>query len=105
MDNTDPDSTNIGIEAAMSTMSKAIQAAVDNCPMTKGRQFRDVKFLIASVGMAGYGRPSMAPDIDKAISKLLGLTLGTNLKIMPDIDLLPNSYMGHGQRDLKNIVV
>lgn len=53
--------------------------------------------------MAGYGRPSLSPAIDKALSELLGLSFGVNLKVMPDIDLLPVSLIGHNH--LKDIVV
>jgi N-acetylmuramic acid 6-phosphate etherase len=98
--------TNIGIDAAISTMSKAIQEAVNNCRTTKGRQFQAIKFSAAWVGMAGYGRPTLSSTIDNSLSELLGLSLGSlgsELKITTDIDLLPSSVSG--QKDLEHVIV
>lgn len=73
----------------MSSISKAIQAAVDDCEATKGRQFQSINLSAAWVGMAGYERASLAPLIDTALSKLLRLPIGERLKVTTDIDLLP----------------
>jgi N-acetylmuramic acid 6-phosphate etherase len=98
-------STNIGIDTAISTISMAIQEAVDNCPSTKGRESRAVKFTAAWVGMAGYDRPSLSSTIDSAISKLLDLPLGpgSRLKITTDIDLLPTTLTA--DKELRNAIV
>ncbi|RWA06809.1 hypothetical protein EKO27_g8285 [Xylaria grammica] len=95
--------TNIGIGTVLSTISEAIQEAMDNCKYTKGRRIQTIKLSSAWVGMAGYDRPSLSPTVDKALSELLGLTLGAGLKITTDIDLLPISVVG--QTDLDSMVV
>ncbi|KAB5545816.1 putative glucokinase regulator family protein [Coniochaeta sp. 2T2.1] len=89
--------TNTGIGRMISTISEAIQQAVDNCNTTRGRHFRAVKLTAAWVGMAGYGRPSLSSAIDNALRTLLP---GPSLKITTDIDLLPLS-IGTGD----NVVV
>jgi N-acetylmuramic acid 6-phosphate etherase len=100
---TDDPRTNAGVDGAMATMSLAIQEAVDNCPATKGSRFQDVSLSAAWVGMAGYGRPSLTSAIGQALSKLLRLPAGSDLKITTDIDLLPASVSG--DRDLDDVVV
>ena len=95
--------TNVGIDGAISAISMAIQGAVDNCSVTKGRHFQTVKLSAAWVGMAGYGRPSLSSAIDSALSKLLSLPLGSKLKITTDIDLLPVAVCG--KKDLDHVVV
>lgn len=84
-------------------MSKAIREAADNCKATQGRQFQAIKFSAAWVGMAGYGRPTLSSTMDNPLSELLGLSLGSKLKITTDIDLLPSSVSAH--KDLEHVVV
>ncbi|KAI1175643.1 putative glucokinase regulator family protein [Nemania sp. FL0916] len=95
--------TNIGINAAISTISNAIREALDNCKYTKECQIHDIKLSAAWIGMAGYGRPSLSPEIDSSISRLLGLSLGPKLRITADIDLLPMAMAG--QADIEFVVV
>lgn len=87
----------------MSTVSKAIQEAVNNCKATAGRQMEAVKLSAAWVGMAGYDRQSLSSKVDSSLSKLLGLHVGKNLKVTNDIDLLPISAVC--QSDLDSLVV
>ncbi|KAI0964792.1 hypothetical protein F4678DRAFT_468202 [Xylaria arbuscula] len=77
--------TTIGTGAAISIISKAVQEVVDNCKATKG--------------------PSLSPTIDRALSELLGLQLGTKLKITTDIDLLPICMTGQAELDSVIVVV
>ncbi len=95
--------TNIATSAAISTISKAIQEAMDNSESTEGRQIQAIKLSAAWIGIAGYGRPSLSPAIDNSLSELLGLPLGPKLKITTDIDLLPTC--AKGQTDLDWIIV
>jgi N-acetylmuramic acid 6-phosphate etherase len=95
--------TNFGIDAAISTISKAVQDALDNCKPTKGRQFGSVKFSAVWVGMAGYGRPSLSRAINNALSELFNLRVGTKLRITIDIDILPSSLTS--QADVDSIIV
>lgn len=95
--------TNVGIEAAMSTVSKAAQEAVDNCKATAGRQMQAVKLSAAWIGMAGYDRQSLSSKVDESLSKLFGLPIGKGLKVTNDIDLLP--ILAAGQTDIGSLVV
>ncbi|KAJ8133198.1 hypothetical protein O1611_g428 [Lasiodiplodia mahajangana] len=95
--------TNIGIDAAMSTILKAAQDAVDNCKTTKGHQVHSIKLSAAWIGMAGYGRQPLSSSIDKSLSQLLRLPLGPTLRVSTDIDLLPISLASQAQ--LESVVV
>lgn len=89
----------------MATLSQAIQDAVDNCTTTKGRQFQDIRFSAAWVGMAGYGRPSLTPSIDRSLSDLISLPLETKLRITTDIDILPTAVQAKTEVDNAIVVV
>ncbi|OAA53599.1 glucokinase regulator family [Niveomyces insectorum RCEF 264] len=78
----------IGITAAISTISSAINAAVSRHAETNSDTVADVPIASAWVGLAGYDRPSLAPQIDAAVAQLLGLPLGPRLTMSTDIDLL-----------------
>ncbi|KAF2971636.1 hypothetical protein GQX73_g2034 [Xylaria multiplex] len=97
--------TNVDIGTAISTISNAIQEAVDSCKATKGCRIQAIKLSSAWVGMAGYDRPSLSPIIDSSISEFLGLPLGTKLKITTDIDLLPVSMISQAEVDSVIVVV
>lgn len=87
----------------MATVAQAVQDAVDSCATTKGRQLQDIKVSAAWVGMAGYGRPSITPAIDRSLSSLISLPGGTKLRVTTDIDLLPTSVQA--QTDVDNAIV
>ncbi|GAP89460.2 putative N-acetylmuramic acid 6-phosphate etherase [Rosellinia necatrix] len=95
--------TNISVDTAISTISDAIQGAVDNCKITRGRRMQSVKLSAAWIGMAGYGRLSPSTEIHSALSQILGLPLGAKLKVTTDIDLLPTSMAD--QPNLDSVVV
>ncbi|TGJ83777.1 hypothetical protein E0Z10_g4983 [Xylaria hypoxylon] len=97
--------TNIDIGTVISTISKAIQEAVDNCKTTKGRRMQTIKLSSAWVGLAGYDRPLLAPTIDSSVSELLGIPLGTKLKITTDIGLLPMPMASQTELDYVIVVV
>ncbi|KAI0812890.1 putative glucokinase regulator family protein [Xylaria sp. FL0064] len=95
--------TNVGTDAAISTICRAIQEAMGNCKLTERLQMRDIKLSAAWIGIAGYGRPSLTPTIDSSLSEMLGLHVGTGLKITTDIDLLP--ICATGQPGLRSVIV
>ncbi|KAI8634659.1 putative glucokinase regulator family protein [Xylariaceae sp. FL1651] len=95
--------TNIDINAAISTISQAIQEAVDDCKSTKGRHMDAIKWSTAWVGMAGYDRPLLSSTIENAIAKLLKLPLFSKLKVTADIDLLAVALTDH--TNLESVVV
>ncbi|KAI0453796.1 putative glucokinase regulator family protein [Xylaria acuta] len=95
--------TDIDINNVITTISKAIQGAVDNCKTAAGRQMQATKLSAAWVGMAGYDRPLLSPKINDSLSELLGIPVGTKLKITNDIDLLPASMAN--QIDLDSVIV
>ncbi|KAI0399129.1 putative glucokinase regulator family protein [Xylaria palmicola] len=95
--------TTIGPQAAISTISEAIQEAVDSCKATKGRRIQDIKLAGAWVGMAGYDRASLSPMINRGVSGLLRIPLGRNLKVTTDVDLLLSSICSH--EGLNSVVV
>ncbi|OIW27043.1 putative glucokinase regulator family protein [Coniochaeta ligniaria NRRL 30616] len=97
--------TNVGIDAAICTISNAIQDAVDNCKITKGRRLKAFKLSAAWVGMAGYDRPSLSSAIYSALSELLRLPLGAKLKVTTDIDLLPTCVSSGNELDHIVVVV
>ncbi|KAI0867378.1 putative glucokinase regulator family protein [Hypoxylon argillaceum] len=95
--------TNIGINAAISTISRAVQEAVKNCKTTEGQPMQAVKPSAAWIGMAGYGRKSLSSAVNSSLSQLLGLPISPKLKVTADIDLLPTSLAG--RIDLESVVV
>ncbi|KAI1811339.1 putative glucokinase regulator family protein [Poronia punctata] len=97
--------TNIGIDAAIATISKAIQEAINNCKSTHGQQVGTLNFSAAWVGMAGYGRPSLTSAIDSALSDLINLPAGTKPRITTDIDILPASVTNQEEIDSAVVVV
>ncbi|KAI0425441.1 putative glucokinase regulator family protein [Xylaria sp. FL1042] len=97
--------TNIGAGAAISTISRAIQDAVGNCELTQGLQMRDINLSAAWIGIAGYGRPSLSPAINSSLSEVLGLQLGTKLKITTDIDLLLTCMTSQSELNLDSVIV
>lgn len=84
----EPRST-IGLDAALETISKAVQAALDSHQDTKDQPFQTLSFSHVWVGMAGYDRASLKPLIDTALSGLFRLPLGERLTVSSDIDILP----------------
>jgi N-acetylmuramic acid 6-phosphate etherase len=62
-----------------------------------------IKLSTAWIGIAGYGRPSLSPMIDNSLSELLSLSLGAELKITTDIDILPTAATS--ETDLDSVVV
>lgn len=76
----------IGLEATVHVICTAIQSA-----LSQDGSHTDLSSITLSsawIGVAGYDRPLLAPQINGAISRLLGLPLGPRLRITADIDLL-----------------
>lgn len=80
--------TSVGVDAAISSISLAIQRAVDLCPGIKGISFRSITFASVRIGLAGYDRASITRHVDSSLSELLGFPVGPQLKVTNDIDLL-----------------
>ncbi|KAJ2993880.1 hypothetical protein NUW58_g1709 [Xylaria curta] len=95
--------TSVGLNSAVSTISIAIQGAVDNWKTITGCQMNTIKPSVAWVGMAGYGRPSVSSMIDDSLSELLSISLGPKLKITTDTDLLISSMAN--QTSLDHVIV
>lgn len=100
-----PRSSSVGLDAAIESISQAIQEATDNCEATRGRRFQTVTFSAAWVGIAGYDRPALASRLDAALSGLLRLPLGRGLKVTADIDLLPTAVAANQGLDSVVVVV
>lgn len=62
-------------------------------------------FTSAWVGIAGYDRPSLQAQIDKALCALLRLPLGSGLVVTTDIDLLPSAIASNPDIDSAIVLV
>ncbi|KAK2590568.1 hypothetical protein QQS21_011750 [Conoideocrella luteorostrata] len=83
--------SSVGLDAAVTAISEAIQEATDNCPVTRGRKFPSITFEAAWVGIAGNDRPALATSIHNAVSELVKLPPGKKPKVTTDVDLLSAS--------------
>lgn len=72
----------------MSSISLAVQRAVDSCKGIQEKPFQSVQFRKIWIGLAGYDRPNIAGKVNSFLSKLFGLPMGEQLKISTDLDLL-----------------
>ncbi|KAJ8123714.1 hypothetical protein ONZ43_g399 [Nemania bipapillata] len=61
--------TNVSVDAAVSTISKAIQEAAKNCKTTEGREMQNIKLSAAWIGMAGY---ACRTDLESAVVVVAG---------------------------------
>ncbi|KAG4437484.1 hypothetical protein IFR05_007039 [Cadophora sp. M221] len=84
--------SNVGLDAAISSISLAIQRAVDSCSATKGQPFKSIPFRKVWIGLAGYDRPNIANLINPLLAKFFHPDVGIQLKISNDIDLLANAF-------------
>lgn len=86
----------IGLDATVAVISSAVHAALASHEETASQTHIIASLPVASawVGIAGYDRPSLAPAIDEAIVRLLGIPLGSRLRITADIDLLSVNATG-----------
>ncbi|CAK7231710.1 hypothetical protein SBRCBS47491_008023 [Sporothrix bragantina] len=78
----------IGIDATIAVITSAINNALSTHENTASQTISNLEIVKAWVGVAGYDRPSLASAINKAVSDLLGLDVGEQLRITADIDLL-----------------
>ncbi|EFY99778.1 N-acetylmuramic acid-6-phosphate etherase and BadF/BadG/BcrA/BcrD ATPase domain protein [Metarhizium robertsii] len=95
--------SSIGLDAAMASMSQAIQEAVDDCPVTKGRKFGHMTFQSVWIGIAGYERPALAQSLGDAVCGLVKTPPGTRPRITADTDLLSASMSV--QQDIDSVIV
>ncbi|KFG87326.1 putative glucokinase regulator family protein [Metarhizium anisopliae] len=95
--------SSIGLDAAMASMSQAIQEAADDCPVTKGRKFGHMTFQSVWIGIAGYERPALAQSLGDAVCGLVKTPPGTRPRITADTDLLSASMSV--QQDIDCVIV
>ncbi|KAK9441497.1 N-acetylmuramic acid 6-phosphate etherase [Metarhizium brunneum] len=95
--------SSIGLDAAMASMSQAIQEAADDCPVTKGRKFGQMTFQSVWIGIAGYERPALAQSLGDAVCGLVKTPPGTRPRITADTDLLSASMSV--KRDIDSVIV
>lgn len=94
----------IGPDIALSTISKAVQNALDNHPDTHGQPFQSISFSRVWIGMAGYDRGSLKILINTALSELFTLPLSEDgLTVTTDIDILPATVSS--KLDIKSVIV
>jgi len=89
----------------MTTISLAIQRAVDSCLGTQKRPFQTIRFRKVWIGLAGYDRPSVIAQVDPLISTLLNLQLGKELRVSTDIELLVSTIANKDQLDSVVVLV
>jgi N-acetylmuramic acid 6-phosphate etherase len=95
--------TSIGIESAISSISLAVQRAVDSCVAIKGRQFQSIPFKDVWIALAGYDRPKIAEKVDLALAALFKRSINNGLRISTDIELLVTPSAA--KRNFDSIVV
>ncbi|KAH9224995.1 putative glucokinase regulator family protein [Leptodontidium sp. 2 PMI_412] len=96
--------SNVGLDAALSSISLAIQRAVDSYSATKGQPFKSIPFRKVWIGLAGYDRPNIASRINPLLAKLFHPEVGSQLKISNDIDLIANNF-GNNNVDSVTVLV
>ena len=95
--------SNVGLEAAVSSISLAIQRAVDSCSEISGVPFGLVPFQSIWIGLAGYDRPNIMNRINPLIFSLFHSDSRSKLKITNDIELLANTVAN--QNSIDSVVV
>lgn len=79
----------VGLDTAVTTISEALQNAIDSCNELKGRRFQSLKFRRVWIAMAGYDRPSLSKAVDEKLMDMFKMRVGHDLRVSTDIDLLP----------------
>lgn len=98
-------SSSNGIDAAIASIASAVQAAVDDCELTKGRSFESIRFADAWIGIAGYDRPSLVTATSKAINDMFRLQSNKQPTITTDIDLLPSKLNSNSKVESAIVLV
>lgn len=80
--------TDVGVEAAMLSISLAIQRAIDSSPIVSGRRWQELSFSSIWIGLAGYDRPKVASQVNLALEQLFCRPRGLGLRVTNDIELL-----------------
>jgi N-acetylmuramic acid 6-phosphate etherase len=93
----------IGVEGAVSSISQAVQLAVDSHPDASGRRFQDIHFKSIRIGIAGYSRPALASSIDKSLEALFRTPINEGLRITDDVHLL--TATAELKPDIQNLIV
>ncbi|KAH7409654.1 putative glucokinase regulator family protein [Cadophora sp. MPI-SDFR-AT-0126] len=83
--------SSVGLGAAVSSISLAIQRAVDSCPEIQGTSFKSIPFQSVWIGLAGYDRPNIADRINGLLLNLFHPDVRSKLRISNDIELLANA--------------
>jgi len=80
--------TDVGVEAAILSISLAIQRAADSSSLLSGRHWDTVQYSSIWVGLAGYDRPRVAAQVNQGLETLFHRPRGPRLRITNDIELL-----------------
>ncbi|KIX10133.1 uncharacterized protein Z518_01214 [Rhinocladiella mackenziei CBS 650.93] len=83
--------TDVGVEAAILSISLAIQRASDSHPILRGEIWRPHLFSPIWAALAGHDRKDIATSFDKSLENMFKRPLGAKLKVANDIELLATS--------------
>ncbi|KAH7308807.1 hypothetical protein BKA65DRAFT_601661 [Rhexocercosporidium sp. MPI-PUGE-AT-0058] len=97
--------SNVGLDGAISSISLAVQRAVDSCSATKGIPFRSIPFRKVWIGLAGYDRPNIAKRIYPLLAKMFHPVVRDRLEISNDIDFLAKSSSNSKSADSVVVLV
>lgn len=95
----------MGVAPTIAAIKSAVSDALSSHPSTQDCPLRMATFTAAWVGIAGYDRPSIQPQVDKALSALLRLPIGEGLLVSTDIDLLPAAITPTSEIDSAIVLV
>ncbi|KAK0110138.1 hypothetical protein ONS95_002791 [Cadophora gregata] len=83
--------SNVGVDTAVSSISLAIQRAVDSCPAIHGILFKSIPFRYIWIELAGYDRPCIANRVNPLLLDIFHPSVRNKLRIFTEIDLLANT--------------
>lgn len=100
-----PNRSSNTIENVVSSISLAVQGAIDTCPSIKGQPLQSIELQAVWIGLAGYDRPNIANTVNSALSKLFQRRCGKDFRITTDIDLLLSPFVYEHQLDSAIVLV
>ena len=95
--------TDVGVAAAVASISRAVQKGCENHPKLRGKQWRPGLFSSIWVGLAGHDRPEVASVIDQSLETVFERSIGSGLTVTNDIDLL--AVPAASKRDAQSAIV
>lgn len=97
--------TDTGVEAAVLSISLAVQRACDTHPALRDKLWRPHLFSSIWIALAGHDRKEIALAVDQALETLFKRPLGPTLKVTNDIEMLAISAAEKHQVDSAIILV